>query len=118
MASLRLVGLVSAALAIASISGSAQRTTGDQSSRTARTAHELSVEARLAARKRQCVSALGNAVFCDCLNRALPLDVSFQRYITIMTTDDADRDAPERTMARVILAARNACVASVFPETK
>src|SRR5688572_2057219 len=67
MAFLRLLGLVSVALAVASVSGTAQRTTGDQSSRMARTAHELSVEARLGARKRQCVSALGNAAFCDCL---------------------------------------------------
>jgi hypothetical protein len=93
--------------------------TGDLTQRVARRALEKSVSARLEDRRSKCMSVTGSAPFCNCLNADLPLDVNFQKYITITITvgTPAQYDqvsADDKRIAPRIVSARDRCVAEVF----
>jgi hypothetical protein len=106
--------IIGASLAvIASVSAVVAQQTGDQSGRVARGAFEQSIELRVAARRTQRLAAFGGRVFCDCLSAALPTDVDFQRYITVMTNP-----AVQSASEQAIRAARDKCVASAFPSER
>jgi hypothetical protein len=108
---------VTLALAAAVLPATPQAT-GGRNSRLAQTAFQLSVTARLAERKSQCMRAIGSNAFCDCLNGALPLDANFQRYVAVTTAPASGSAADDQRMVQPIRLARDSCVATVFPETK
>ena len=121
----RLLILVGVTVVVASTltHAGAQRRTGDQAVRLARTAFEKSVEVRLADRRSKCLSAVGSPAFCDCLNGSLPLAVEFQRYIAVTTTSGADSGSVQaqpndQKTADFILASRDQCVAKAFAAAK
>jgi len=92
------------------------RTTGDQAVDVARKTFDASIEAQVADRRVSCMKAFGNLSFCNCLSAALPLEVNFQRYVTITTADsDTIRasDSDQR-LTDVVLATRDRCVAAAF----
>ena len=97
-------------------SASPQQKTGDQAVRIARRTFEKSVEVKMAARRSQCMSAIGSPAFCDCLNAFLPLAADFQRYISTTTTSDPNEQLSpdDKKMADLIIATRDECVAKVF----
>jgi hypothetical protein len=90
--------------------------TGDQAVEVARKGFEASVEARVVDRRAKCMNAFGSSTFCNCLSAALPLEVDFQRYIAVTTTDNdaVRRSDPDQQIADVILATRDRCVAAAF----
>jgi hypothetical protein len=93
--------------------------TGELAQRVARTALEESVSARLEDRRSKCMSVIGSTPFCNCLNAALPLEVNFQKYISVTITvgTPAHYDqlsADDKRIAPRIVLARDRCVAEVF----
>ena len=93
--------------------------TGAAAERVARTALENSVSARLEDRRHKCMSVIGSTRFCNCLNADLPLDVNFQKYITVTMTvgTPAHIDqlpAEDKSIAPRVVSARDRCVAEVF----
>ena len=90
--------------------------TGARAIEVARKTFEASVDARVTDRRGRCITAFGNRVFCDCLSAALPLEVDFQRYITV-TAADRDTVRPshsDQQLTNVVLATRDRCVAAAF----
>jgi hypothetical protein len=78
-------------------------------------AFEASMRGRLDYRRSRCMNAIGSAVFCDCLNGALPLDIDFQQYITVTTADRPDQlPTIDQRLTDAIIATRDMCVARVF----
>jgi hypothetical protein len=113
----RRTALLTVTLAFAAgVLPAASQTTGARNTGVAQRAFQLSVSARLAERKSQCMKAVGSSPFCDCLNGALPLDTSFQQYIAVTTARDVERNPEDQ--ARHILSARDSCVATAFPVAK
>lgn len=94
--------------------------TGAWAARIGRNAFEASVRLRLADRQSKCMNAIGSADFCSCLGGSLPLEVDFQRYIAVTTSEAAARQLPpeETGVAARIIATRDACVARVFAASK
>ena len=93
--------------------------TGELAQRVARTALEKSVSARLEDRRHKCMSVIGSTRFCNCLNAGLPMDVNFQKYITVTITvgTRAQYDqlsADDKRIAPRIVSARDRCVSEVF----
>jgi hypothetical protein len=108
-------GVVASALTQAAV----RQHTGEVAQRAARTALEKSISARLEDRRYKCMSVIGGTRFCNCLTADLPLDVNFQKYITVMITvgTPAHYDqlsAEDKSIAPRIVLARDRCVAEVF----
>ena len=90
--------------------------TGARAKEVARKTFEASVDGRVTDRRDRCIAAFGNRVFCDCLSAALPLDMDFQRYITVTTVnrDTVRPSASNQQLRDVVLAIRDQCVAAAF----
>ena len=112
---MRFLGIVLATALLSMAPHSAMSQTVARDSAVARKTNELSVRARVADRRAKCMTAFGSAQFCDCLN-SLPLDVTFQRYVTVATDTRSPATLPrnERRVAEAIIATRDLCVAKVF----
>ena len=75
---------------------------------------KLSVE-----KEQQCVTAVGEKKFCSCVAAALPVDISFERYVhfVVSTTDELRYDSlkpEERKSIDAARAARDKCVQKGF----
>jgi hypothetical protein len=110
---------VAAVVASALTHAAVRQHTGELAQRVARTALEKSVSVRLEDRRSKCMSVIGSTPFCNCLNADLPLDVSFQKYITVTiavgTPAHYDQlSADDKKIAPRIVSARDRCVAEVF----
>lgn len=72
-------------------------------------------QGRAQEKERQCIAAVGTEKFCKCLAEALPLDISFERYVhdIITTPEESPKDSrtPDRQAASdPVHAARDKCV--------
>ena len=112
---MRLPGIVLATALLLLAPQSAMSQTGARDTAVARRTNELSVRARVADRRTKCMLAFGSPQFCDCLN-SLPLEVTFQRYVTVTTDTRSPATLPrnERRIADAVIATRDLCVARVF----
>ena len=115
----RILVAVAAVVASALTHAAVGQHTGELAQRVARTALEKSVSARLEDRRFKCISVIGSTRFCNCLNADLPLDVNFQKYVTVTMTVGipANYDqlsADDKRIAPRIVSARDRCVAEVF----
>lgn len=68
----------------------------------------------------QCLSAFGNAGFCDCLSSRLPMAIDFLRYvaITVATKEQIKYDtlsADKKTIVDDARHARDECVSAASP---
>jgi hypothetical protein len=113
--------LIAAAVLAAPILAPAasRQTTGRPAERLARDVFEKSVRARLDDRRSRCMSAIGSADFCDCLNADLPWDVDFRKYIILTTTAATGAEADqlltdEKRISPRVISTRDRCVAKVF----
>jgi hypothetical protein len=81
---------------------------------------QLKEQQRLSAEKEQhCFTAVGDKKFCNCLAAALPVEVSFERYVhfVVSTADELRYDSlkpEERKGIDGARAAREKCVSKGF----
>ncbi len=66
-------------------------------------------------KKSDCLKAFGNQDFCQCLSDNLPVSVSFQLYVTIVTTPKdklgySELDQENKGVVDVAINAREKCV--------
>jgi hypothetical protein len=95
-----------------------QYKTGDQAARFARKVFAKSIEVIMAERRRQCMAAIGNLAFCDCINGYLPMPADFQTYIKVTTASREgsfeQMTSDDKTIVDAVLTTRNRCVEKVF----
>lgn len=80
------------------------------------TFHEIANQTRT-----QCLAAIGEMTFCDCLSQHLPVGATFASYVSALISPKADlatarqaMDADVRAVLDGILKAREQCVTAAF----
>ena len=62
------------------------------------------------------MNVIGHAGFCDCVSGSLPIDVDFQRYVSVAM--EREQSQTQTGIVNAVLSTRNSCVAAAFGEAR